>query len=87
MGIFGEPGRDPRGWVVTGAFVTELPEGAAVEPVAADDAVDAGWHPVGALPELAADHASIIQEAQRRLECELVPWTALRARVDTPTHG
>lgn len=39
LGAYGRPGRDPRGWIVTVAFIARLPENAV--PHAADDAADA----------------------------------------------
>ncbi|MBO4848148.1 MAG: NUDIX hydrolase [Clostridia bacterium] len=42
LGAYGMPGRDPRGWIVTVAFMMELPEG--VVPKAADDAADAALY-------------------------------------------
>lgn len=79
VGVFGEPGRDPRGWVVTTAFTTVLPEGLAADPTAGDDAAEAAWHPLAALPTLATDHGRIIAEASGRLRGELRPWTYLDA--------
>lgn len=42
LGAYGRPGRDPRGWIVTVAFISKLPAGAV--PKAADDAADAGLY-------------------------------------------
>ncbi len=39
LGAYGRPGRDPRGRIITVAFVSELPDGAV--PKAADDAKEA----------------------------------------------
>ena len=39
LGAYGDPGRDPRGRVITVAFLAELPEGAV--PTAGDDAAEA----------------------------------------------
>ncbi len=39
---FSRPGRDPRGWIVTEAYVTEVAEN-QVRPVAGDDAGEAVW--------------------------------------------
>jgi 8-oxo-dGTP diphosphatase len=47
LGAFGDPGRDPRGHVVTVAFYSFLV--ADTKPVAADDAADAAWVPLRAL--------------------------------------
>lgn len=81
VGVFGEPGRDPRGWIVSCAFVTLLAEDArGSEPTAGDDATEAAWHPVSDLPPLAADHARIISETLRRVECDLVPWRYVEGR-------
>jgi len=61
-GAFGDPGRDPRGWTVSVAFSgragEELPEVAG-----GDDAAEAAWHPLDALPELAFDHDQILAAA------------------------
>lgn len=60
--IYGEPGRDPRGWTISAAYLAVAP----VEPPAVlggDDAAEAGWFPLAELPELAFDHARIIADA------------------------
>ena len=69
-GAFGERGRDPRGWVVTIAFVAIAEDGA--EPRAGDDAAGVGWHRVDALPTTASDHALIVATAVR--QAELLGW-------------
>ncbi|MFP4346104.1 MAG: NUDIX domain-containing protein [Anaerolineales bacterium] len=65
LGAFGEPGRDPRGWVVSVAFWTWLEGEVSVR--AADDAADARWWPLDALPALAFDHGLILQRALERI--------------------
>lgn len=65
LAAFGEPGRDPRGWVVSVAFWTWL-EG-EVRVQADDDAADARWWSLDALPELAFDHRLILQTALERI--------------------
>lgn len=45
VGIFSEPGRDPRGWIISGAYACVISE-ASVVPVSGDDAGDAGWFDV-----------------------------------------
>ncbi len=66
---FGEPKRDPRGRVVTVAYFALVPDGVLAR--AGDDAVEAGWHPVDQLPELAFDHAEIMNYALQRLRYKL----------------
>ncbi len=81
---FGEPGRDPRGWVITVAFTALIPSDTLV--LRADtDAADARWFPVDALPSpLAFDHAQILAAAlhglRRRLETGSVAQSLLPAR-------
>jgi 8-oxo-dGTP diphosphatase len=63
---FGTVGRDPRERVISVAYLALAPEGRlAVQ--AGDDASEAGWFRLDALPELAFDHGEIIRTAQRRL--------------------
>ena len=62
----GDPGRDPRGWTVTVAYLARV-DPAALKPVAADDAAEVGWFPLDALPPLAFDHAMILARARARL--------------------
>ncbi len=62
IGAFGAPGRDPRGWVVSIAYLVTTESDDAV-PVAGDDAEDARWWSVEELPQLAFDHAAIISAA------------------------
>ena len=67
LGAYGDPGRDPRGRVISVAFVGILPAGGAA-PRAGSDAAAAQWQPVEALPRgLAFDHATILGDAVRRL--------------------
>lgn len=62
----GDPGRDPRGWVVSVAYLAQVDPG-AVKPVAADDAGEVGWFPLDELPSLAFDHAMLLERARARL--------------------
>ncbi|WEH43969.1 NUDIX hydrolase [Streptomyces sp. AM 2-1-1] len=63
VGVFDAPGRDPRGRYVTVAYTATLPELTA--PTALDDAADARWWPLNALPPLAFDHATILAAMTR----------------------
>ena len=71
IGLFSEPGRDPRGWVVSDAYLA-LVDRDRIAFSAADDAADARWIPITrdgdgiALPEgvtLAFDHEEILRKA------------------------
>mgnify|MGYP000930075352 CR=1 FL=1 len=55
---FGDPGRDPRGRSISVAFWGEAPPDTAVQ--GGDDASEAGWFPLDALPPLAFDHGKIV---------------------------
>jgi len=69
MHTFGDPGRDPRGWTISVAYLAVLgaEERLALRPRAGDDAVDAGWFDLAALPPLAFDHAEILAYARHRV--------------------
>ena len=75
---FGEPGRDPRGWVITVAYfmLLSLEQADQQTVLAGDDAGDARWWNIYALPDLAFDHQRIIDYALQRLRWKL-EWTAL----------
>lgn len=73
---FGDPARDPRGRVISVAYLALLPPNAAALR-AADDAADADWFPVNALPPLAFDHSEIIQHAMNRLRIDVQHSTAV----------
>ena len=78
IGIFSRPGRDPRGWVVTGAYMA-LVDPDKMKVKAGDDAADAGWFSIvhednGMIllqmknetlrfSDLAFDHADILTRA------------------------
>lgn len=63
---FGNPGRDPRGRVISVAhFALVKPEDHP--PVADTDAVRAKWFVIDDLPDLAFDHSDIVSLALKRL--------------------
>jgi 8-oxo-dGTP diphosphatase len=66
---FGDPGRDPRGWTVSVAYLALLAEdeAAALALRAGSDAGEVGWFDLEDLPPLAFDHADILDCAIRRL--------------------
>lgn len=55
VGLFSDPGRDPRTWVMSQAYAALVDE-AALLPVAGDDAVQAGWFDVTLLRDGTAAH-------------------------------
>ena len=67
---FGDPGRDPRGRVVTVAYYALVPTDKS-PLLAGTDAATAGWYPVSALPPLAFDHKKIVEYAVDRLRNKL----------------
>lgn len=68
LGIFGNPGRDPRGRTITVVFGGVLPVSQKVEILPGDDAAKARWFQLNALPDLAFDHQMLIQTCTRRFK-------------------
>jgi 8-oxo-dGTP diphosphatase len=65
---YAEPDRDPRGWLPSVAYLALVP------PEALDDAPperEAGWFAVDELPELALDHAVIVDDGLWRLRARV----------------
>lgn len=67
---FGDPDRDPRTRVITVAYFALAPYD-AVDHRPGDDAAETGWFSVFDLPELAFDHARILEYALTRLRYKL----------------
>ncbi|MGW4806412.1 NUDIX domain-containing protein [Kitasatospora sp. NPDC004272] len=66
LGVYDEPGRDPRGRYVGAAYLARVPAG--TEARAGDDAASVHWVPLDALPEqLAFDHHLVLADARRFL--------------------
>jgi 8-oxo-dGTP diphosphatase len=64
LGAYADPGRDPRGWVVTVVYTVELGTAEDSAVAGGDDAAEAAWFPVDALPHpLAFDHDVIVTDA------------------------
>jgi 8-oxo-dGTP diphosphatase len=62
---FGDPGRDPRGRTITVAYFALVRTGVHVR--SGSDATAAEWYSIQELPELAFDHAHIIDVALNRI--------------------
>ena len=62
IGVFGEPGRDPRGRTISMAHAAAIP-GPIPEVSGGDDASDAAWLDPNSPLELAFDHALILGAA------------------------
>ena len=56
--VKGDPKRDPRGHVISIAYVVS----ADGEPTAGDDAASAEWYPISQIEEMAGDHMSILDD-------------------------
>lgn len=66
---FGEPNRDPRGRVISVAYLALIsPEDIKIK--AGDDAAQVQWFAVNAVPKLAFDHTAILKLALQRLRLE-----------------
>jgi len=59
VGVYSDPARDPRRHTVTVAFRCEVVGGALV---GGDDAAEARFFPLTALPKLAFDHKKIVED-------------------------
>ena len=77
----GDPGRDPRGWTVTVAYLARV-EADQLQPVAADDAEEVGWFPLDDLPPLAFDHAMILDRARAQILDSSHPVACSKAPAD-----
>jgi len=58
--VKGDPNRDPRGHVVSIAYLVT----AQGMPLAGDDAADAAWYDLSEIKELAGDHMSMLENIQ-----------------------
>ncbi len=67
---FGTPNRDPRTRVITIAYFALVPHD-AIHPRAGKDAHETGWFSILQLPQLAFDHAEIVDYAYTRLRYKL----------------
>ncbi len=66
---FGDPERDPRGRVISVAYIALVPAPLAVK--AGSDAREARWWPIDDLPALAFDHDTMLHYALTRLRYKI----------------
>ena len=59
--VLGKPTRDPRGHVVSLAYLVT----ANGTPTAGDDAASANWYKISEINEMAGDHLSILNEVDQ----------------------
>ncbi len=67
---FGDPNRDPLGWVVSVAYLALVPQ-YQFAPKTSDRYSAIEWHDIEKLPQLAYDHKLIITKAHDRLRSKL----------------
>ncbi|WP_409341532.1 NUDIX domain-containing protein [Paenibacillus sp. MBLB4367] len=78
LGVYSEPGRDPRGWIISHAYCALVNEALLAHRQAADDAEEVGLFPVDeALDkmELAFDHRTIVRDAYSSIREQMLTST------------
>jgi len=68
---FGQPRRDPRGRVVSVAYVWLVADPERVSGAAPGKYAGVAWHALSRLPQLAYDHAAVVRLAVTRLRAKL----------------
>ena len=71
IGAYSKVDRDPRGRTITVAYLAIIDK--PVQVAGQDDAANAEWFPLSALPELAFDHAEIMRDASKTYMCKIFP--------------
>lgn len=84
LGIFDEPDRDPRGWVLTAAHLMVVPETDAQRY----DRSSAKWFPIHTIPNLQGDHNRIVDAALEKLRQEYeIDQTLVKGKPVTQSSG
>ncbi len=80
FGVFDQPGRDPRGWILSNAFYALVPEHLLKSRQANDDAADVALFSVADVlqSELAFDHQEIIKQALEMVTKVMLQTTAAK---------
>lgn len=84
LASYGDPDRDPRGRVVSVAWLAVVPQG--TDPAAGSDASEAQWRPVDGLlrdTDMAFDHHRILADGVERARAKL-EYTALATAFVAP---
>lgn len=68
---YGEPGRDPRGRVVSVAYFALISSDTQIHHPSGNDALPVNWFIYNQMPSLAFDHDQIVHYAVRRLRYKL----------------
>ena len=68
---YADPARDPRGWLPSIAYMALVRPETLPEEAGRPAEREASWHPVDALPELALDHATIVDDGLWRLHARV----------------
>lgn len=70
VGVFSQPDRDPRGWIISEAFASIISE-ASVRQTGCDDAADAQWFTVSFVCSEEGDYELTLSCAEHRLNAVL----------------
>jgi 8-oxo-dGTP diphosphatase len=65
---YGALGRDPRGRTISTLFIGFIEHSTDLKAKGGDDAAEARWFPLDAVPDLAFDHGKIFEEVKEYLK-------------------